>query len=250
MLGIIVNADDFGLNERCTLAIAEAFKKGLITDTTMVANGTYFEGATELSRKENFSDKIGIHFNITEGIPLTENIKKLSAFTENGEFHGKINRLRMLSRAEKNAVYEEFSAQIKKIEAAGININHADSHHHIHTAIFIAPSILKVCREHGIKKIRLHRNIGSISLLKKIVKRVYNDTLHRSGFITTRFFGSLEDLTVRKISDDLEIMVHPDFDKNGSLIDRVDEVDGVPIGQALPDLSKMSNIKLTGYGEL
>ena len=45
MQGVIINADDFGLNEHCSLAIAEAFKKGLITDTTMVANGEYFDDA-------------------------------------------------------------------------------------------------------------------------------------------------------------------------------------------------------------
>lgn len=35
----IINADDFGQTESCTRAIYEAFQKGLITDTTMVANG-------------------------------------------------------------------------------------------------------------------------------------------------------------------------------------------------------------------
>lgn len=36
---VIINADDFGQTESCTRAIYEAFQKGLITDTTMVANG-------------------------------------------------------------------------------------------------------------------------------------------------------------------------------------------------------------------
>ena len=247
-MGVIINADDFGLNKHCSLAIAEAFKKGLITDTTMVANGSYFDSAIELSRKENFDDKIGVHFNITEGIPLTEKIKTIPTFTESGEFHGKINRLKPLSEVEKNAIYEEISAQIEKIENAGIKLTHADSHHHIHTGIFIAPIVLRVCREHGIKKIRLHRNIGRISLSKKLIKKAYNAILHKKGFITTFFFGSLEDVSSGEIPDNLEIMVHPDFDKNGMLIDRVNEEDGYPVGNELAPIGE--NSILMSYGEL
>ena len=34
---VIINADDFGLNEHCSKAIAQAFEEGLITDTTTVS---------------------------------------------------------------------------------------------------------------------------------------------------------------------------------------------------------------------
>ena len=247
-MDVIINADDFGLNEHCSLAIAEAFEKGLIRDTTMVANGEYFDEAVALCSKNKFDNKIGIHFNLTEGIPLTENIKKLSKFTENGEFHGRINRLKPLSKYEKKAVYEELSAQLKKIENTGLKITHADSHHHIHTAIFIAPIVVKVCKEHGITKMRLHRNIGSISSLKMMIKKAYNSTLQKKGFVTTKFFGSIEDVKNGTLYDNLEIMVHPDFDKDGKLIDRTDEVDGYPVGNELTKIGK--NIKLISYGEL
>lgn len=246
-MGVIINADDFGLNEHCSLAIKEAFKKGLITDTTIMANGTFFDEALKLSRDSRFDDRIGIHFNITEGIPLTENIKKMSAFTENGEFHGRINRVKPLSKAEKNAVYEEISAQIKRIENAGIKVTHADSHHHIHTAVFIAPIVLKICNEHKINKIRLHRNTGNISLYKIYIKRCYNNILQKKGFVTTKYFGSLKDFRDGNLLDNLEIMVHPDFDKYGKLIDRTDIQDGYPIGK---ELTKIEDIALTSYGEL
>lgn len=46
---IIINADDFGQTESCTKAIYEAFESGLITDTTMVANGDAMELAFALA---------------------------------------------------------------------------------------------------------------------------------------------------------------------------------------------------------
>lgn len=247
---LIINADDFGLSETCTRAIFDAFNKGLITDTTMVANGEAFDFANELSKGHKIRESIGIHFNLTEGIPLTEDIKKCAKFAKGGRFHGKVNRLKPLSRYEKKAVYEELTAQIEKIENSGIRITHADSHHHIHTDIFIAPIVVKICKEHGINKIRLHRNIGSISIVKKIVKKIYNRYLKFKGFRTTDYFGSLEDIKDNLLSDTLEIMVHPDYNAEGILIDRIDLENGYPVGEKLNENAKKISKNHFSYNEL
>lgn len=247
---LIINADDFGLSETCTRAIFDAFNKGLITDTTMVANGGAFDLALNISQNSDIKNNIGVHFNLTEGAPLTENIKKCSSFVMNGRFHGKVNRTKPLSRYEKKAVYEELTAQIEKIENSGIRITHADSHHHIHTDIFIAPIVVKICKEHGINKIRLHRNIGSISIVKKIVKKIYNRYLKFKGFRTTDYFGSLEDIKDNLPSDTLEIMVHPDYNAEGILIDRIDLENGYPVGEKLNENAKKISKNHFSYNEL
>ncbi len=249
-MSVTINADDYGLNEHCSKAIAQAFMERKITDTTMMATGEYFDEAVALAKEQGFINAIGVHLNLTEGEPLTEDIKSCGAFVEDGIFHHRNNRLKFLSKNEKDAVYHELTAQIKKIQNAGIKITHADSHHHIHTAIFIAPVVARVCKEQGIKKVRLHRNIGRINAIKMFVKNLYNGWLQRQGFITTDYFGSLFDIENTEIPDHCEIMVHPDFDKNGILIDRINEENGVPVGQKLPDLSSERNVTLRGYVEL
>ena len=249
-MNIIINADDFGLNEHCSKAIAQAFREGLITDTTMMATGEYFDEAVELAKEQGFIDKIGIHLNLTEGEPLTNGIKSCKSFVEAGRYHHRNNRLKPLSKGEKEALYIELTAQVEKILNAGIQITHADSHHHIHTAVFVASIAARVCKEHGITKIRLHRNIGSISALKMIVKKKYNRWLHKQGFKTTEFFGSLRDIEGSELQDNTEIMVHPDFDKDGVLIDRHGMEDDLPIGNKLPDLRAERNVTLKGYAEL
>ena len=45
---LIINADDFGMNESCNRAIVLAFQKGIITDTTLMANGHAYVHAIEL----------------------------------------------------------------------------------------------------------------------------------------------------------------------------------------------------------
>lgn len=249
MKKIIINADDFGLNDSCTKAIGEAFKRKLITDTTMVANGEAIVTAVEMINKYGMQENIGIHFNLTEGKPLTEEIKKYPKFVKDGMFHGKINRLTPLKKVEKEALHKELTAQIEALEKKDINITHADSHHHIHTGIFISPIVIRVCKEHNVRKIRLHRNIGIIQWYKKLVKKLYNLEIKRNGFITTKYFGSLEDIEV-EIYDNTEIMIHPDYDKNGVLIDRKDVINGIPSGNEIPDLKKRKSIKLINYRSL
>lgn len=247
---VIVNADDFGLNERNSAAIAEAFEKGLITDTTLLANGEYFDGAVALAKERGFFDRIGIHLNLTEGAPLTESIKSCPRFVTDGRFNKSYDRKKPLTKAEKAAIYQELSAQAEKIESAGIHITHADSHHHIHTALFIAPIAARVCREYGVHKIRLHRNAGQIPFVKRIVKKRCNRWLVKQGFITTDFFAYVMDIDGFDVPDSTEIMVHPDYDKDGRLIDRRGMADGSPVGNPIPRYAEGETIILRGYTEL
>ena len=247
---VTINADDFGLNEHCSKAIAETFEKGLVTDTTMMATGEYFDEAVALAKERGFVDQIGIHLNLTEGVPLTDEIKRCPRFVTEGRFNKKYDRTKRLTTEEKDAIYKELTAQTEKIQAAGITITHADSHHHIHTGLFVAPIASRVCHEHGINKIRLHRNAGQIPLLKRIVKGIFNKWLRKQGFITTDYFAYVMDIDGFKVPDNTEIMIHPDYDKDGNLIDRRGMENGSPIGNPIPPYGAQPKIILRGYKEL
>lgn len=250
MSTMIINADDFGLNESCTKAICSAFSQGLITDTTLVANGDAFDLAIRAISEFKLQDRVGIHLNLTQGKPLTAAILRMPTFTRNGEFHGQINRLKPLSYAEKNAVYTELSAQVRKLEEYNIVISHADSHHHTHTSFFIAPIVIRICKEHGIQKIRLHRNIGRILFYKRIIKWGFNNWLRKCGFTTTKHFGSMEDLPMSGLRESTEVMVHPDFSWEGSLVDKTDMIDGYPTGEELKCVKKDYCQQLIRYFDL
>ena len=73
-MAIIVNADDFGMSRSVNAAITEAFKKGLIDRTTLMANMPFAAEAMEIARREGFDGKVGIHLNLTSGKPLTEDV--------------------------------------------------------------------------------------------------------------------------------------------------------------------------------
>ena len=235
---LIINADDYGLTESCTKAIAEAFEKNLISSTTACANGVYIEQALVLAQEKGFADTIGIHINLTEGQPLTETISGDPFFCEDGKFHGRINRLRKPTEEQLAEIKAEVTAQIQRLLALGYRISHADSHHHIHTCIYFEDTIKDVLFAYGIKKIRLHRNIGGIPFYKKIVKNWYNKKLQKQDFTTCRYFGSLEDFDPNMTREGIcEIMVHPDYNSQGILIDRVQQTKEENFGEPLVDIN-------------
>jgi chitin disaccharide deacetylase len=51
MKRLIVNADDFGFTRGVSLGIIRAFKEGILTSTTMMANGDAFEHAVVLAKE-------------------------------------------------------------------------------------------------------------------------------------------------------------------------------------------------------
>ena len=230
-MSLFINGDDFGMSKSCTLAIAEALDKGLIDGTTMMANGEYFDEAAALAASRGFAQKIGVHLNLTEGVPLTGEIKKVSAFVADGKFHkGYLKNPRPLDEFEQTAVMIELSAQINRVKQAGVTADRADSHHYIHTFVHIAPLVAKACKENGIKRIRINRTFDTPERPMIIDGRIENAYWRAQGFETTARFGRLSDIKHGEIPDDTEIMVHPDYDKNGVLVDRAGVKDGFPFG--------------------
>ena len=100
---------------------------------------------------------------------------------------------------------------------------------------------------YGIKKIRISRNIGTMSVKKNVAKCFFNKFLIGKTNSYSDFFGSFDDFFETKIegkSGLVEIMCHPDYDIQGRLVDRCGETpyDG-PFGITLKDLLEKINEK-------
>lgn len=220
MKGLIVNADDFGLSDKVNEAICQCFKNGIISYTTAMANMPCIEKAIELSKKNGFIDKIGMHFNITEGKPLGKKILYCKRFcNDKGMFCYKRNSILFLSKKEKYAIIEEFEAQFSKLKQLGVNITHMDSHQHVHTEFAIYSAIKPSIKKTNIKTIRISRNLNIRSVVKPY-KWIFNSILKIGGFKTTKYMGALKnDLSGMNINN-TELMCHPLYE-NGKIIDSV-----------------------------
>jgi predicted glycoside hydrolase/deacetylase ChbG (UPF0249 family) len=225
MRKIIINADDFGMNSEINAGISEAFERGLISSTTLIVNMPGFAQACELAKRFQLLGKIGIHLNLTEGAPLTADIRSMTRFCgPEGRFRPRRATPYLLPR-ERAAVENEFNAQVRACMDRGIRPTHIDSHHHIHTEWAIGAAVIAVARRNGIHAIRLTRNCGlDISLPKRIYKSAYNLRLRMYGLAKTSYFGSPSDVhrTIENSNADIEVEVHPRRNASGTIV----ELDG------------------------
>lgn len=137
---LIVNADDFGFSEAVNNGILKAHKEGIVTSTTIMANMPGFEHAVTLA-KENPTLRIGVHMNLTCYKPILQGHQTL------------VNKAGIFDKDNKETyseyeAYEELCAQIEKVLASGIIIDHLDTHHHIHTEPWMKRILEKILRKY------------------------------------------------------------------------------------------------------
>lgn len=220
---IIINADDFGLDVNTNDAIIESFQKGYISSTTLMANMSGFDDACEKAKIHQLEMSIGIHLNLTSGRPLSEPIKSNARFCDaSGNFVKSRKNIFYLNKHDKADIYAEYDAQIQRVISNGINPTHLDSHHHYHTEPAILSIVCKLAKAHNVPFVRLSRNCGDgINTVKRVYKAMANNYIKNKGLSTIDYFGSVNDICklAQQNSYKLEIMVHPIYLNDGTLID-------------------------------
>lgn len=230
---VIINADDFGKDENATMAIAEAFRRGFINQTTLMVNMPWAEKAVELARKERFADKVGLHLNLTEGLPLTEQMSKCRVFCDgDGAFLGHYATREELGHEDvRNALEEEIEAQVLKYVGYALPLMHCDGHHHVQNRLQTARVLIPILAKHGFKTIRRPANAYESAFALHIRSRLLQIRFalmarHNGLQLASSIFGGWSAATERfvrngKISS-VEIMVHPRYDAAGDLVDVTD----------------------------
>jgi len=251
MSNLIINADDFGISSDVNYAIMSAMDAGICTDTTLLANFEYAEHAANLACTMNRADRVGIHLNLTEGLPLTLKIRNEPRFcNELGVFHNKKEkRILQLSKSEIIAVNEEIIAQIHLCRKLGIQISHADSHNHIHEEPGLGLLIMGVLKTENIPFLRLTNNLGKTSFVNRFYRSMYNVVIGFKGLTATDYFGSVSDLGNygNKIlpSSIIELMIHPGKIVDGQILDVYSNEN---LSSLLPEMIKRN--KLISYSQI
>jgi len=154
---LILNADDFGLTPGINRAIIELHQAGALTSTTLLATGPAFDDAVVLALA-NPTLGVGCHLVFTGGIPVChpESIPTLLG----GD--GKTLRSSVFDFAQavlRGAIdpaelAQEALAQIQKLQRAGIDVTHIDTHKHTHLLPAVAAPIFHIAQRCGVLSIR------------------------------------------------------------------------------------------------
>jgi hopanoid biosynthesis associated protein HpnK len=152
---LIINADDFGLTPGVNRAIVETHTRGIVTSSTLMANGRAFSEAAELA-KASPGLSIGCHVVLIDGEPVLD-ASTIPTITDSHRFRDglKTFAVRALTgRMNAGEIETEAKAQIQKIQSAGIAVSHVDTHKHAHIFPQILRPLLRAARDCGVRALR------------------------------------------------------------------------------------------------
>lgn len=213
MKRLIINADDFGFTPDVNAGIVHAHRHGVLTSTTLMANGDAFEDAVRLARETPTLD-IGGHMvliqgrSLVTGKPFPEKLRDTVLAITTGDLDP----------------YRELRAQIEKIRSTGIELTHLDSHKHTHIAPKVFRAVVRLAHEFRIPYVRLPLDTTmplparGLKLLRRYYMQLASDYEVRmtDHFIGFRLTGCLNENRFAAALDVVgegttEFMCHPGF---------------------------------------
>jgi predicted glycoside hydrolase/deacetylase ChbG (UPF0249 family) len=234
---LILNADDFGLTRGINRAIAELHAAGALTSATLMATGSAFDDAITIARNHPTLG-VGCHVVLTDGVPVMPPDKIRSLLGPDGRtFRPSLThfiRDLLLGHIVPSEMESEIIAQIQRLQAAGIQPTHLDTHKHTHIFPAVITSLLKAAERTGVPAIRnpfepafarhaanatLKRR-AQISLLNRFkpqYQRIATSAHTTDGTIGISATGNLNDATLRDTlaalpsSGTFELCCHPGY---------------------------------------
>lgn len=186
MRKLIINADDLGMSDYVNSQIERCIELGVITSSTLMPNAPAFDGGVRIAKL--FPQiSVGVHLNIIEFAPLTNKdvFKKYGMLDEDGNFIDGAAFVVSYNEELKQAVFEEWDAQITKVKNSGLIPTHCDSHQHTHAILALQEVLCKVMDKHNITKVR-RKIIPSIQLMLRAKKNPVVVKLDKSNALQAK----------------------------------------------------------------
>lgn len=134
---LIVNADDFGFTPDVNAGILDAHCNGILTATTLMANGDAFEDAVRLAKQTPTLD-VGCHLVLIGGLSLLPPFRPLPR---------SVPEMLAAVAMRKLDPYRELQAQVRRIHEAGLRPLHLDTHKHTHLFPPVLDAVARLSHE-------------------------------------------------------------------------------------------------------
>jgi predicted glycoside hydrolase/deacetylase ChbG (UPF0249 family) len=155
---LIVNADDLGISRSTNHAVERAFRDGVVTSASLMANMPSCQHAIDRVIGGNPGLGVGVHLCLTSGRPLCDPARLPLLVDARGRFrHGFLGLVGLLRSGRHEAaaaqIREELEAQARRLDACGVRIDHVDGHQHVHVipGIFAAAAEIAAARGAAIR---------------------------------------------------------------------------------------------------
>jgi predicted glycoside hydrolase/deacetylase ChbG (UPF0249 family) len=153
---LVVNADDFGMSPAISRGILRAHREGIVTSTSLLGTTPDLPGARAMLA-EAPTLGVGVHLALCGGRPVAHPDSIPSLLTPEGKLPARGQEFIAAwakGRIIPAEVERELDAQVARVRAAGIAIDHLDTHHHLGFLPVVGRAVEAVARRHGIAGIR------------------------------------------------------------------------------------------------
>jgi predicted glycoside hydrolase/deacetylase ChbG (UPF0249 family) len=197
MKKLILCADDYGQNLAVSQAILQLLERSRLTATSCLV--TFSDWETHAGWLSGLRDQVdaGLHFNLTEGEPLSQALRDSHGFLPLGQLLARA----FLHLLDRTAIRLELLAQIDAFEAGlGMLPRHLDGHQHIHHFPVIRDVLLEVyekrLRKSGCWLRQVSSNFGRPAAIKKLILNLsgatkFVHTLKRRGIPHNATFSGI-----------------------------------------------------------
>lgn len=240
MRRLIINADDFGLTSGINRAIVEAHTEGIVTSATLMANGPAFSEAVQAAQSAARLG-VGCHIVLVDGAPILDKSQVSTLATNRGgrlrDGFGGMALAAITRRLAPEQIEAEATAQLRKLQAAGIAITHLDTHKHVHMFPQVLHPLLQAAAACGVKAVRnpfepvrlnhfagrpaLWKRGSEVAILRGLA-RGFRQAVREAGLATPdgtlgiMFTGSWGERVLRYVIENLsdgtwELVCHPGY---------------------------------------
>jgi chitin disaccharide deacetylase len=157
---LIVSADDYALTEKVSRAILTAHRRGVVTSTSvLVLTPSFDRCASWLADVPRLG--LGAHLAaVGEDPPLLSATEIPTLVDRWGRLRGTRRQLAPLltaGRVDAADLRREFAAQLERLSAAGVTVDHLDTHQDLHRWPVVRNVLLDLALRHGIGAVRVCR---------------------------------------------------------------------------------------------
>jgi hopanoid biosynthesis associated protein HpnK len=154
---LIINADDFGLTSGVNRGILQAYSDGIVNSSTLMACGPQFDEAVSLSAAAP-GLSVGCHVLLVDGSPASPANQVASLLQRSTpRFRDSLAQFALLAatgRLDGSQIEAEITAQIRKLQSAGIQVSHLDSHKHTHMFPIVFKAMTRAAKKCGVRALR------------------------------------------------------------------------------------------------
>jgi predicted glycoside hydrolase/deacetylase ChbG (UPF0249 family) len=210
---IIINADDYGYTAGVSDGILLAAAYGTVPSTTVMANIPEAGAAVVHAQQHVPALAFGVHLVLTFGAPLTAADKVPTLVSPTGRFFSLAEIESNPTRVDPDELLREWCAQVERLLALGVEVDHLDSHHHssyLHP--HLAEVMLRVATMYGVVVRRPPRSAhqGVLELFKTTQPTIRMPDLLVEDLFEGSSFEKLKAIVRALPAETLcEIMVHP-----------------------------------------